>query len=348
MWPGLPKNTVFPPILSPYRDTPPAMHIEPKTQSLRILLEGLIDYAGLFPPASLDLRTSSRNFVAYMAGADRWVLRSFVCPAARLAELGDSLGHHEHTGGLQVTALGPAPGEQTWETALDATLDAADRFNARHSGLGVSVTSFELKLSGRIAGDPAELDKSIGKLTDRARSIAPADYFVEVTPAANDPAAVAAAVARHDNPSDPGYLGLKIRTGGVTPPDVPTSASVARFICACRDYGVPFKATAGLHHPLYHFSHEVGTRMHGFLNVFAGSIVAAVHELDTETVADLLHCSEASDLLWDDKGLTFRTYHASLDDIRRVRQDLAISFGSCSFDEPREDLLTLDLAKRIN
>ena len=33
--------------------------------SLRILMEGLIDYAGLFPPASLDMPTAVRNYAAY-------------------------------------------------------------------------------------------------------------------------------------------------------------------------------------------------------------------------------------------------------------------------------------------
>src|SRR5436305_7602207 len=55
--------------------------------SLRALLEHVIDYAGLFPPASLPLEVAVRNYDSYRRGPDAWMLGRFVCPAARLAEL---------------------------------------------------------------------------------------------------------------------------------------------------------------------------------------------------------------------------------------------------------------------
>ena len=167
---------------------------------------------------------------------------------------------------------------------------------------------------------------------------------MEIVPAAEDPYALATVVAGFADMLDAARFGLKIRTGGITRAEIPDPASVATFICACRDNAIPFKATAGLHHPFYHFSEEVGTMMHGFLNFFAGSIVAVVHDLEPQTLTHLLRCSDPSDLTFDDDGLTFADYSASLEDIRRVRQTIAISFGSCSFDEPREDLLAMGLA----
>ena len=53
---------------------------------LRILLRGLIDYAGLFPPASLDMADAVRNYAAYREGEHAWALGRFVVPAARLEE----------------------------------------------------------------------------------------------------------------------------------------------------------------------------------------------------------------------------------------------------------------------
>ncbi|MEZ4387394.1 MAG: hypothetical protein R3D98_07400 [Candidatus Krumholzibacteriia bacterium] len=51
------------------------------------LLEGLIDYAGLFPPAALDLPTALRRYDAHQRGNDARLLGRFVLPAARLPEL---------------------------------------------------------------------------------------------------------------------------------------------------------------------------------------------------------------------------------------------------------------------
>jgi hypothetical protein len=320
------------------------MKIEPTTASLRALLTGLIDYAGLFPPASLDLETSARHYVDYVAGPDRWILRSFVCPATRLRELRAYLGERDPASELRVTALAPPPSDGSWEETLDYTFDAADRFDRACESAGAYVESFELKISARTADDPDALQRALSYLVQRAESRSEADYFVEITPAPGETRRAAEVVSRFRDRLHPRYLGLKLRTGGVKPADVPSSASVAEFICSCRDNAVPFKATAGLHHPLYHHSDDVGTMMHGFLNVFAGSIVAAVHGIGDDTLARLLQVDDLSEFVWTDDGFNLGPYRVSVDEIREVRGSLAVSFGSCSFDEPRDDLLTLGLA----
>ena len=60
------------------------------SEALHALLSGLIDYAGLFPPASLDLPAAMRNYAAYRAGAHAWMLGRFVVPAALVAEVDTS------------------------------------------------------------------------------------------------------------------------------------------------------------------------------------------------------------------------------------------------------------------
>src|SRR5256885_6068138 len=55
--------------------------------TLRALLEHVIDYAGLFPPARLPLAESLRNYLAYRASGQSWMLGGFVCPVGRLSEL---------------------------------------------------------------------------------------------------------------------------------------------------------------------------------------------------------------------------------------------------------------------
>ena len=55
--------------------------------SLRALLHGIIDYAGLFPPANLPLDQAVRNYARYCTEPDSWMLGRFVCPVTELAEL---------------------------------------------------------------------------------------------------------------------------------------------------------------------------------------------------------------------------------------------------------------------
>lgn len=126
----------------------------------------------------------------------------------------------------------------------------------------------------------------------------------------------------------------KIRTGGVTPDAFPSSETVARFIETCARHETPFKATAGLHHPLrcyrpltYSADGPSGW-MYGFLNVFIAATLARLGRGPIEPVLG----SET----FDDHGLT-------ADDFAATRRDFAISFGSCSFEEPVEDLRALGL-----
>ena len=113
----------------------------------------------------------------------------------------------------------------------------------------------------------------------------------------------------------------KIRCGGER---VPPVEELAEFIRGCRDRGIVFKATAGLHH-----AYPVATGEHGFLNVLAAAVFGdeedalragpGAFELDTESFR------------WGDRAAT----PAQLAD---VRHSLFHSIGSCSFFEPVGEL----------
>ena len=138
-------------------------------------------------------------------------------------------------------------------------------------------------------------------------------------------------------------IGVKIRTGGVESSMVPPIEQVAFFIDCCRRHGVPFKATAGLHHPIRHNSTEIDGKMHGFLNVFAAAILARSSELSEAQLIEVLACEAGSAFGFDDQSLTFGEHRATTSDIQSCRSDFAISFGSCSFTDPIEDLRVLGL-----
>ncbi|MEK9136931.1 MAG: hypothetical protein AAB393_07400, partial [Bacteroidota bacterium] len=140
----------------------------------------------------------------------------------------------------------------------------------------------------------------------------------------------------------------KVRTGGVTADAFPSSISLARFICACADAGVPFKATAGLHHPIrstYRLTYDPASptgMMFGFLNVFIAAGVALAGGHPNDVVAALEEQSPSA-FHFDGNEITWRGHRIGLLQIGSVRSELAIAFGSCSFVEPLEDLKSLKL-----
>jgi hypothetical protein len=61
-------------------------------QSVRVLLSGIIDYAGLFPPSQLSMPEAVINYATYRGSNYGWMLGRFVTPAARLEEFLESAG----------------------------------------------------------------------------------------------------------------------------------------------------------------------------------------------------------------------------------------------------------------
>jgi hypothetical protein len=56
----------------------------PIAESVTALLANIIDYAGLFPPASLDMATTVANYASHLGSEDAWLLERLIVPAARL------------------------------------------------------------------------------------------------------------------------------------------------------------------------------------------------------------------------------------------------------------------------
>jgi hypothetical protein len=315
--------------------------------SLRALLAGVIDYAGLFPPAKLPLDQAIRNYARYRQGTDAWMLGRFICPAARLTELAPFVDELFRDGPpVVVSALGR--GGEEFLQGMTEDLSALAAFRERHDGRAV-VDTLEVRLAP--SRHPA-LDEPIRLLAQTgASSGAPLEaVFVEV-PLTDDwqtavPTAAAALHAVNDlHQGDKGLgsarFGFKLRCGGLEASAFPSAAQVAVVLKICHEEGVPLKFTAGLHHPLPRPDSVIGALMHGFVNVFTAAALEWSHGLETGTLNEVLADEDAADFAFDDDGLRWRDLRVSTDWITEVRQSGAVSFGSCSFDEPRDDLRSL-------
>jgi hypothetical protein len=292
------------------------------------LLAGVVDYAGLYPPAALDMPTAVAQYADHRCSADAWALGRFVVPNARLEEFEETYSRLE-----------PELREQVWHlsavTDLSAVaLERVHAFNARCRGR-VVIDSVEAKL----IADAADEVSAVGRMGTMARALA---LFVEI-PIVRDPDLLVQAIKRVGAQA-------KVRTGGVTAEMFPASRDLARFIRRCVEHDVAFKATAGLHHPLrarYALTYEPGAAqgdMFGFLNVLmASSLLRAGHIASDTEIAMLLDASDVKEFEFNDAGAAWRGRHVTNDQLHDARRTVALSFGSCSFQEPMQDLRSLAL-----
>jgi hypothetical protein len=288
------------------------------TSSLRALVAGVIDYAGLFPPAGLDMAAAVDNYSRYREGGHAWMLGRFVVPVSRLGEFVDAA-----TSGLD--EVQPWPISAIVGADLSGDLSRVADFNSGNHG--AMVDTVEVK-----AGDDATIAAAAEALPAGVRA------FVEISETAIK--AVAAVGGSR--------MGAKIRTGGVTADAFPTVDDVARFVRRCYASNVTFKATAGLHHPVrgrYRLTYEDGAAvgvMHGFLNVLLGAVFC-FNGLGVADAPRLLSLESAAAWSFGDDGVEWEDYRVSTAEIEKIRRRFFVSFGSCSFQEPVDDLRRLGL-----
>lgn len=277
--------------------------------TLPLLFHRLVDDAALFPPGNVPMPEA---VPAHERHRREWYapfVGPFLCPAARLGELAQ---HATSRLGVTVVASGPGDIEPAVQSVLtDPQLELR--------GIEVPLRGEPLEDSARrtlIALDAALLD------VDDADEL---PMYVEIPRAPGwqdvlDQLAVA------------GYR-AKLRTGGETPDAFPSESEVAEFVLACLEFDVRFKFTASLHHAVRHTTSE-GVEQHGFLNALAAvaealdgadatALARTLAERDARTIADRIRELPVG------RAATVRTWFGS--------------YGSCSIDEPLQDLLDLGL-----
>lgn len=294
-----------------------------ESASLAALTARVVDYAGLFPPAGLEMPDAVEAYARYLTDPHGAIVGRFVVPVARLAELADSAA--------RLWLGNQAP----WRVAALAGSDQASdarciaEFNAKYRG-HAEIDGVEVK-----AATQTEISTAVAAL---AASVSASRVYVEIPV---DSMSLVPAIAKSG-------ASAKIRTGGVTTDAFPSASEVVRFIEVCRDHKVAFKATAGLHHPLrgryrltYTPDSPVGW-MHGFLNVFLAAVFIR-EGLGTREAASLMEEQAPAAFRFDDAGAAWRDHTLTVDKIRDVRDHFAHAFGSCSFREPVDDLTALGL-----
>jgi hypothetical protein len=297
--------------------------------SLQALLATSIDYAGMFPPCSLQLESALRNQAEYVRSPDAWMLGAFVLPVEQFEATRQLLSQFDPSHLLRVAALGPKTSNADgFLNALEDT-DEEIRAFARYDVDLISINHLEMLL-------PADLDLAV--LGDARAIIGDLPVFWE---APRDKAEqTIALLAAHNSDQEAATFGYKLRTGGVTAEAFPTSPQIAKALVTPATHQLPIKFTAGLHHPIRQFRDEVKTKMHGFLNVLGAAVLAAEHRWDASQTSKMLEDENANSFVFADDFFAWREWKIDLERLR-YRRKFVTSFGSCSFDEPRDDLRTL-------
>jgi len=313
-----------------------------RPRALAELMKSLIDYAGLFPPASLDMAPTVERYARALRGERRDMLGRLLCPAGRLDELTEhaqtlmtgtfaTSGYREmaDTGEpWRISAIVPHNDTEP----IDASLERIRAFNHRH----------EAEDSGLAVVDAIETPvREVGEI-DALLDVVPEQLAVAVEiPGATDPAVdqrgFIAALAGTG-------AAAKIRCGGVRQDAFPSGERIAGFLLACRTAGVAFKATAGLHHALpgeYPLTYEpnapLGT-MHGYANLFVAAVLVGARAIDEADVPALLADRDASGFTISDDRLGWRGQTVDVATVCEQRSRFALGYGSCSFDEPVGEL----------
>jgi hypothetical protein len=302
--------------------------------SVRAAFGALVDYAGLFPPAKLAMAAAVAEYEVARRGPHAWMLGRFIVPASRLQELLESVD------GIEPFAL---------SVIVDAELDArrwfalaqrslAEIARYRHEQPKLHIEAIEAPLPPLLT-QRETYDATLGQFSGlvahaHLRELPvyaewPRDgRWHELLPGGM----TAAARTR---------LGAKIRCGGLGPEQFPTVADVAAFIDAAATEHVPFKATAGLHHPVRHRNAATGLTMHGFLNLVAAAALA--HRVSRETLEQIIGEEDPTAFTFEDDSFAWRDDRVNLDELTTSRKDDFIAYGSCSFSEPVDDLIALGI-----
>lgn len=321
--------------------------------SFQAFMQEIIDYAGLFPPADLSLDTSIQKYNQYRKSEEAWMLSRFIIPADRLAELTpyrETLFSEGEPFAFSIL------GKRTetvsdYKEYLRHMANVLEKFHEDHEAR-VTTDVLELKLPREavFASDKellTDLYNDTAQFVDE-KDVFPHDIFYEGIFNKNwekEIGLILESLNTYNSNSSGQKVssGFKLRCGGTESSMFPSIEQVAFTLNKVRKENIALKCTAGLHHPIRHYDYTIKTKMYGFINVFGGAMLGYAHDFSDKKMTEVLGEEDAEHFDFTADGFRWKDFEVSTDDIEELRKVALISFGSCSFDEPREDLRQLGL-----
>jgi hypothetical protein len=272
------------------------------------LLTGLIDYAGLYPPAGLEMRAALRNYFSYLHSKHALVLGRFLVDLPRVGDLKRVAGEAPRGCRLAVIASPAAD----WDV-LRGMIDD-----------GLTCDTVEIKVH-----QAEEIDRIVGCIPSGLQ------VYIEIPMSATSADLLDAIEANGAR--------VKLRLGGLVPEAFPSVEAILAMLNVLAARRLRFKATAGLHHPVrsrHPFSYQPDSpsgMMHGFINLACAAAVLFQGGSEGDAKA-LLEEQEMEAWRVTQDAIVWRSLRWTAEEMRVVRERFFMSFGSCSFTEPIEEL----------
>lgn len=314
--------------------------------STQAFLRDLIDYAGMFPPAELPVDKALRQFRTALLSDWGWIVGRFVVGAHRLEDLQPFIPDFSPSLPLRCAVVGIQAASHSDSLAnLAKDLETISRWQMRYDGTS-RIDRLEVSLPPK-ANQTAVIIDTIATCIGGS----PIEVFVERDLPSMTPQWDASTLELLDglaeyNAHHGTRFGFKLRMGGTTPGAFPPPERVAAILSASRNRRLPLKFTAGLHHPFRTEHGGQGMAMHGFVNLFFAAMAAYSHPVDCTVLTEILYDMDSRhfefrpvDIAWKHISLTARA-------IGEIRSAYVRSFGSCSLDEPINDLTQLQVLRR--
>lgn len=285
-------------------------------------LRHIVDYAGLFPPSKLPMEEAVANYAGYRTGPEKEMLGPFVVAVDRVSAM-LAAGEDQRLSFRPAWPLSLLMGGNRGEAAIRLQ-------ELRRDEVRVEVVALESKAQSpdEIAGLREQFGAEVPLYVEIPWSENPAPWVEE---------------ARHHGAR------AKIRCGGVEASMIPPLEAVGRFLRTCIDAELPFKATAGLHHPVraeHPLTYEANApraKMHGYLNLFVAALLYRCGLIEANTIDEVLADENPASFHLEAGVVGWRDHRVDADGVARLRPDFATGFGSCSFREPVDDLKNLEM-----
>ena len=330
-------------------------------ESLRTFMNGLIDYAGLFPPADLPLNEAISEYISQIKSDNSQMLSRFIIHTSKLDELDEFLPLFKDVGPLRLSVLGGGGNsDDEYLNKIDQNITNINDYREKH-GNKIEIDVIECKMPSN-SPSKSTMEKATASLNRNGLThyhefaeLPPVgmNYSTEIDDSSwdKDITPTVKLISKLDN------AGIKLRCGGIVKEAFPSVEQVAAMIQTCVIIGVPMKFTAGLHHPIRHFADEYDEYMHGFINTFGAGVFATTfpkpknsqekyrmfillsHMIDDQNAENFSFTNDS--MTWkvgDDRDTKFEI---DAETIENARKNGMISYGSCSFQEPIDDLTQL-------